>query len=127
VATSTARDILYVMLRSAFDDVIDEQTLPKVGHSSFRPDFAIPRLGVLVEVKFVRTVAAFKSIEREVMEDSVGYFVDAPAYRDLVVFIYDDSNSPEHHQQTKDALSWAPNVRGVVIVSRPGMLPREPA
>jgi hypothetical protein len=40
------QDILWIMLRSVFDDVIDEETLPKFGHSSYRADFGLPRLGV---------------------------------------------------------------------------------
>ena len=30
------QDILWLMLRSTFDGVIDEETLPKFGHSSYR-------------------------------------------------------------------------------------------
>ena len=37
------QDILWIMLRSVFDDVVDEEPLPKVGHGSHRADFGLPR------------------------------------------------------------------------------------
>jgi hypothetical protein len=33
------QDILLIMLRSVFDDVIDEDTLPEFGHKGYRSDF----------------------------------------------------------------------------------------
>ena len=67
------QDILWLVLRSVFDDVIDEDTNPKVGHASTRADFGIPSIRLLVEVKYVYdgTTAEFKKIEQEVMIDSV--------------------------------------------------------
>ena len=38
------QDIVWLILRSVFDDVIDEDTNPKVGHASTRADFGIPSL-----------------------------------------------------------------------------------
>jgi len=32
------QDSLLIMLRSIFDDVIDEETLPEFGHKSYRSD-----------------------------------------------------------------------------------------
>jgi hypothetical protein len=32
---------------------VDEETLPKLGHSTYRADFGIPSLGILIEVKYV--------------------------------------------------------------------------
>jgi hypothetical protein len=73
------QDILWLILRSVFDDVIDEETVPKLGHSTYRADFGLPRLGVLIEVKYARSHADFKKIEKEVMEDSAAYPRAAPA------------------------------------------------
>ena len=69
------QDILWLVLRSVFDDVTDEDTNPKVGHASTRADFGIPSLRLLVEVKYLYegTTAEFKKIEQEVMIDSVAY------------------------------------------------------
>lgn len=53
-AEREVQDILRLVLRSVFDDVVEEETLPKVGHSTYRADFGIPSLGVLIEVKYAR-------------------------------------------------------------------------
>lgn len=118
------QDIVWLILRSVFDDLVDEDTLPKVGHSSYRSDFGIPSIGTLVEVKFARSAGDFRRIEKEVMEDSVGYLLETKNYHRLVVFIYDDSASVQEHSVTSRALEQIPNIEGVVIVSRPSQLPR---
>jgi hypothetical protein len=111
-------------LRSVFDDVIDEDTNPKVGHASTRADFGIPSIRLLVEVKYVYegTTAEFKKIEQEVMIDSVAYLQRAALYDEIVVFIYDSTASVEHHELTRDALIKVPGIADVIIVSRPGVL-----
>jgi hypothetical protein len=90
-AEREVQDILWLILRSVFDDVVDEETLPKVGHSTYRADFGIPSLGVLIEVKHARKSSDFKDIETQVMIDSVAYLHGVTAYREIVVFIYDAS------------------------------------
>jgi REase_DpnII-MboI len=118
------QDILWLVLRSVFDDVIDEDTNPKVGHASTRADFGIPSIRLLVEVKYVYegTTAEFKKIEQEVMIDSVAYLQRAALYDEIVVFIYDSTASVEHHELTRDALIKVPGIADVIIVSRPGVL-----
>lgn len=115
--------ILWVMLRAVFDDVVDEENLPKLGHSAYRADFALPSLGLFIEVKFVRSKSDFKDVEQEVIIDSVGYLKDNERYREIIVFIYDDSCSTEHHDETRRALIDLPGIADVIIVSRPGVLP----
>jgi hypothetical protein len=117
------QDILWIMLRSAFDEVVDEDTLPKFGHSSYRADFGLPRLGVLVEAKYVYKSADFKKIENEVMIDSIAYLKNTSRYKEIVVFIYDESGSVEHHDLTRETLLELDGVTDVVIASRPGILP----
>lgn len=117
------QDILWIMLRSVFDHVVDEETLPKLGHSSYRADFGLPRLGVLIEVKYVRRAVEFKTIEQEVMIDSVAYLQNTDRYRELIVFIYDESTSVEHHDQTRRTLRGIEGISDVIIVSRPGIVP----
>jgi len=119
------QDILWIILRSVFDDLKDEETLPKIGHHSFRADFGLPRLRVLIEAKFARQGADFEKIEREIMEDSVGYLNETDLYKEIIVFIYDHSSSVERHDLTRQALLSVPGISEVIIVSRPGMLPDE--
>jgi len=117
------QDILWVILRGAFDDLEDEDTLPKFGHSSYRADFGIPSLGLLIEVKFARSAADFKTIEKEVLQDLVPYLRSPDRYREVLVFVYDDSCSVQAHDITARSLRSVDGVADVVIVSRPSQLP----
>jgi hypothetical protein len=117
------QDIVWALLRAVFDDLVDEEPLRKVGHSSYRSDFGLPRLGVLVEIKYVRSAAEFKKVEKEVYEDSIAYLKERTTYKKLVVFIYDASASVQEHATTIDALLDGDHVIDVIIVSRPSQLP----
>jgi REase_DpnII-MboI len=100
-----------------------EETLPKIGHSTYRADFGLPRLGVLVEAKYARHRTDFKKIEKEVMEDSVAYLRDSGPYQEIIVFIYDESALVQEHDITAAALRELDTIGDVVIVSRPSRLP----
>jgi hypothetical protein len=117
------QDILWLILRSVFEDVVDEETLPKVGHSTYRADFGLPRLGVLIEAKYARHHTDFKKIEKEVIEDSVAYLRNAGPYKEIIVFIYDESASVQEHDITAAALRKLDTISDVIIVSRPSRLP----
>ena len=116
------QDVLWLILRSYFPDVVDEDTLPKLGHSTYRADFGIGSLKLIIEAKFATSKEDFKKIEKEVQEDCIPYLRDL-RYESLVVFIYDDSSSVQEHDTTRRALLEVPGVVDVVIVSRPSQLP----
>jgi hypothetical protein len=115
------QDILWLILRSYFPDVVDEDTLPKLGHSSYKADFGIGSLKLIVEAKFSTCREDFKKIEKEIQEDCIPYLRDL-RYESLIVFIYDDSASVQEHDTTKRALLEIPGVVDVVVVSRPSQL-----
>lgn len=71
----------------------------------------------------MRSKSNFKEVEQEVIIDSVGYLKGSERYREIIVFIYDDSCSTEHHDETRRALIDLPGIADVIIVSRPGVLP----
>jgi REase_DpnII-MboI len=121
-AEREVQDILWLILRPIFDDIVDEETLPRLGHSTYIADFGIPSLGVLIEVKYARKGGDFKEIEKQVMEDSVAYLNGVTAYREIVVFIYDASASVQEHDTTSTALRSISRISDVIIVSRPGQL-----
>ena len=98
------QDIIWMLLRSAFDDIVDEEPLRKVGHSSYRSDFGLPRLGLLIEIKYVRSATEFKKVEKEIYEDSVAYLKEKATYKKIIVFMYDASSSTQEHATTIDAL-----------------------
>ena len=117
------QDILWLMLRTICGDLEDEDTLPKFGHSTYRADFGIPSLGLLIEVKYARSAAEFKAIEKQVLEDVVPYLKTPERYREVLIFIYDASSSVQHHDTTSRALRSVPGITDVIIVCRPSQLP----
>jgi hypothetical protein len=126
VAITSEREvhnIIWIMLRPVFDDLVDEETLLKRGHSTYRADFGIPSLGLLIEVKYARKAADFKTFEKEVYEDYVAYLTGNGPYRKMTVFIYDESVSVQEHGTTRKALLDLPNMTDVIIVCRPSHVP----
>lgn len=116
------QDILWMMLRPFCEDLEDEDTLPKFGHSTYRTDFGIPSLGLLIEVKYARAASDFKVIEKEVLEDVIPYLKSPERYREVLVFIYDVSSSVQEHDTTARALRSVPGITDVIIVCRPSQL-----
>lgn len=116
------QDILWLILRSYFPDIVDEDALPKFGHSTYKADFGIPSLRLIIEAKFATCKEDFKKIEKEIQEDCIPYLRDL-RYESLIVFIYDDSASVQEHDVTINALKQISGMVGVVIVSRPSQLP----
>jgi hypothetical protein len=115
------QDILWLILRSYFPEVVDEDALPKLGHSTYKADFGIASLKLIIEAKFASSKDDFKKIEKEMQEDSVPYLRDL-RYQSLIVFIYDDSASVQEHDTTRRALLEIPGMIEVVIVSRPSQM-----
>lgn len=120
------QDIVWLILRSVFDDLVDEETLPKLGHSTYKADFGIPSLRLLIEAKYCREASDFKKVEKEIMEDAAAYLINVKErYDHILVFIYDHSSSVQEHAVTATALRELPGIEDVIIVSRPSQLPRE--
>ncbi|MGH2639091.1 MAG: hypothetical protein ACRDF4_07415, partial [Rhabdochlamydiaceae bacterium] len=63
------QSVLWLVLRSIFDDVIDEEPAGRSGHGFSIIDFKIPSLELLVEAKFIRKREDFKRIEDEIKID----------------------------------------------------------
>lgn len=110
--------ILYLILRSVFDDVVDEDPTQKFGHGSSRIDFRIPSLKLIVEAKYVRRREDFKRIEDEIKIDSIDYLHSTDC-DSLIVFIYDNSASVEEHQTTIQSLKKIEAIADVIIASKP--------
>jgi hypothetical protein len=122
VSEREVQDILWLILRSTFADLVDEEPTRRLGHSYNLADFGIPSLGTLIEVKYARSAADLKKFEKEVAEDAVAYLRDR-TYQKLIVFIYDESCSVQDHDMTVAALREIPHVEDAVIVSRPSHVP----
>lgn len=112
------QSILYLILRSHFEDIEYEDPTPKHGHTSSRLDFKIPSIKVIVEVKFIREQKDFGRIENEIKTDSVNYVIST-GYKKLIVFIYDESSSVQDHETTIRSLKKVPSIEDVIIASKP--------
>lgn len=110
--------MLWLILRSIFDEVIDEDPSPRFGHRFSIVDFRIPSLSLLVEAKYVREKNDLVGVENEIKIDSVDY-LRTIQYREMIVFIFDQSASVQEHDITINALEKIPGVRKVIIASMP--------
>ena len=73
------QDFLHALFRAYFKYPVTENPLPKVGGAaSTRVDLCIEDLGLIVEVKFVRSKADQRKIERALSEDLVFYSAWGP-------------------------------------------------
>ncbi|MEW6172858.1 MAG: hypothetical protein AB1510_07280 [Bacillota bacterium] len=119
------QDILWLVLRSYFDDLIDEEALPKFGHKFYKPDFAIPSLRLLIEAKYAYQKEDFKKLEQEIMVDAIAYLSNTQDYDRIIVFIYDESSSVQEHGTTTKDLKKLDAIEDVIIVSKPSQIAKE--
>ena len=83
------QDIVWIMLRSHFDRLDRESTLPKFGVKAYVPDFGIPELRTLIEVKYISAATKPPSIQEEILADIPGYLSKQGNYDGIVVLVYD--------------------------------------
>ena len=125
VSERDVQDILWLVLRSYFNDLIDEEAMPKFGHKFHKPDFAIPSLRFLIEVKYAYNKDDFKKIEQEIMVDTIAYLSNTQDYDRILVFIYDESSSVQEHETTRKDLIKRDEIEDVTIVSKPSQIVKE--
>lgn len=101
------QDILWIMLRSQFERIEREETLPTFGAKAYKPDFGIPDLGCLVEVKFIGEKTKVASIQEEILADIPGYLGEATKYQIIVELVYD------YAQQLRDARRFVEDLKKV--------------
>ena len=101
------QDIMWIMLRSQFDRVEREETLPKFGVKNYRPDFGIPDLQVLIEAKFISEKTQVSKIQEEVLADIPGYLSGSSGYNSLITFVYDSAH------KLRDTRSFIEDIRSV--------------
>ena len=83
------QDIIWIMLRSQFERVDREATLPKFGLKAYRPDFGIPNLSVLIEAKYVGIKTDVGQMQDDILADVPAYLSANSKFSGLIVFVYD--------------------------------------
>ena len=61
-------------------------------------------------------------IEKEIMQDSIGYLTNNQQYKEIIVFIYDNSGSVQEHNITRRDLIKVKGIEDVIIVSKPSQI-----
>ena len=120
------QNLLWTLLRPVFRDLVDEQSLPKVGHKTPRYDLGIPSLGAIVEVKFMRRAgsAACRKITEEIAADRSLYLGHPTGYSRLIAFIWDECQQTEEYETLKKGLEGMEGIEKVVILPRPSRMDR---
>lgn len=112
--------LVFMVLRTYFDDLRYEDNLPKLGRSGHRYDIGIPQLKLLVEIKFARKAADFQKFVEEIGKD-VAQIHTQTHFTSFIVFIFDPTCTTEHYDWTKQALLQYSPVRDAVIVCAPAV------
>jgi len=85
------QDLLHALLRSAFDDVRPEDSVPSYAGGASRVDFVLKAEKIVVETKFVRPALKAKDIGEQLIVD-IGKYKGHADCKTLVFLVYD----PEH-------------------------------
>ena len=120
------QNLLWTLLRPVFFDLVDEQSLPKVGHKTPRYDLGIPSLGTIIEVKYMRQAgsAACRKITEEIAADRSLYLGPTTGYSKLIAFIWDECRQTEEYQILKEGLEGMKDIEKVIILPRPSRMKR---
>jgi len=113
------QDILWIMLRSHYDDLAREETLPRFGIKNYRPDFGLPDSRLLVEVKFVGPKTQVSRIQEEILADVPGYLNSATNYDAVIVFVYDAVHLLRDCRKFIEDLKSVEGIAGVLV--EPGL------
>lgn len=114
--------MLWSILSPVFPDLVAEEYLPAVGQKQPRADIGIPSLGLIIEVKFMRSSATPQDIIGEIAEDSSLYRTAGSRYSTIIPFVWDDSRRTEEHDMMVNGLKCLPGVCDAVMVPRPGSM-----
>ena len=110
------QDIVWIMLRSQFDRVDREDTLPRFGTKSYRPDFGLPDLAVLVEIKFIGSSTNPGSIQEGILADVPGYLQESGRYTGIVVVVYDAAHKLLDPRKFIEDLRKVDGILDVIVV-----------
>ena len=110
------QDIIWIMLRAQFDRIDREATLPRFGVKGYKPDFGIPDLRTLVEVKFDGPKTDPSAILEEALADVPCYLKTNTSYVSLVVFVYDAAHKLLDSRRFVEDLRTVGGIVDVIVV-----------
>jgi hypothetical protein len=110
------QDLIWIMLRSTFERVDREDTLPKFGAKTYRPDFGVPDVGVLVEAKYIGSKTTPAAIQEEILADVPGYLRAGSAYKHIIVIVYDAAHKLRDPRKFMEDLRTVDGILDVLVV-----------
>ena len=113
------QDILWIMLRSRYDSLEREETLPRFGVKSYRPDFGLPDLRAVIEVKFIGAKTEVSGSQEGILADVPGYLNSATDYDAVIVFVYDGAHKLRDCKKFVRDLESVEGIAGVMVT--PGL------
>jgi hypothetical protein len=111
--------IIWSILRPTFPDLVDEDYLPKFGAKNYKPDFGIPSLRLLIEVKYVSGSKAIGEIQDELQTDIIGYRESTSEYEAILFFIYDTRGEVAAHSELQRVIREQPHVEDFIVIVGP--------
>jgi hypothetical protein len=82
-------DIIWIMLRSHCDPIFREAIIPGRNGTNYRPDFSIPALKTLVEVKCILTATQVSKIQDQIRSKAAIYLDGNKKYKKIIFVVYD--------------------------------------
>lgn len=116
------QNFLYFLLLPVFPDLKDEDYTPSIGQMHPRADLLIPSLSLIVEVKFMRAGDKPQDMIEQIAADSSLYLVNGSIYKQIIAFIWDNSNQSQEHDYMRNGLRQLPGIVDAIVMSRPGNL-----
>ena len=110
------QDIVWIMLRSHFDRLDREDTLPRFGVKKYVPDFGIPELKLLIEVKFIGEATKPRDVQEELLADVPGYLQDGGGYTQMLAFVYDAAHKLLDERKFIEDLRTISGIKDVIVV-----------
>lgn len=109
------QNILWIMLRAQYDRLDRESVLPAFGVKSYRPDFGLPDLRVLLEVKYIGDRTNPADIQEEILADVPGYLSESTKYDSLIVFIFDGAHKIPDSRKLEEDLRSLDKIVDVIV------------
>lgn len=82
------QDLLYVILKSMFPKMLQEENTPQVGGKTERTDFMFKEFGIILEIKMIKeSDKDEKEFIKQIKVDIESYYRENPKY--IIFFIYD--------------------------------------
>lgn len=82
------QDLLYVILKSIFPKMLQEENTPQVGGKTERTDFMFKEFGIILEIKMIKeSDKDEKEFVKQIKIDIESYYRDNPKF--IIFFIYD--------------------------------------